>query len=194
MQTPSNISSKRSSRLTPSSSTRCSNFATTVDPSETAGPRRLTSSTPNPGSAWMSFLFVTGYEFETPIPMVTREGVKPFPPTGYRQLDARIAFFYFVTGITPAMAMRVTGIGSQYLINMLDADKHYFDGSQTYKVTLPKGIPEANIWSLLGCNSPGLTRPPGRRPLHAVVASADAGPGPSPGTPGRRWGTTPARS
>ena len=68
-----------------------------------------------PGSAWMNFLFVTGYEFETPIPLVTREGVKPFPPTGYRQLDARTAFFYYVTGITPAMAMRVTGIGSQYL-------------------------------------------------------------------------------
>ena len=29
-------------------------------------------------------------EFETPIPMITREGVKPFPPTGYRTLDARI--------------------------------------------------------------------------------------------------------
>ena len=42
-----------------------------------------------PGSAWMNFLFVTGYEFETPIPMITREGVKPFPPTGYRTLDAR---------------------------------------------------------------------------------------------------------
>ena len=25
-----------------------------------------------------------GYEFETPIPMITPEGVKPFPPTGYR--------------------------------------------------------------------------------------------------------------
>jgi len=101
-----------------------------------------------PGSAWMNFLFVTGYEFETPIPLVTREGVKPFPPTGYRQLDARTAFFYYVTGITPAMAMRVTGIGSQYLINMLDADKNYFDGSKTYRVTLPKDIPESNFWSL----------------------------------------------
>ena len=68
-----------------------------------------------PGSAWMNFLFVTGSEFETPIPMVTREGVKPFPPTGYRTLDARTAFFYGVTGITPAMAMRLPGIGSQYL-------------------------------------------------------------------------------
>ena len=41
----------------------------------------------------------------------------------------------------------MTGIGSQYLLNMLDADKNYRDGSKTYKVTLPKGIPEANFWS-----------------------------------------------
>ena len=100
-----------------------------------------------PGSAWMNFLFVSGYEFETPIPMITSHGVKPFPPTGYRQLDARTAFFYYVTGITPAMAMRLPGIGSQYLLNMLDADKNYFDGAKTYKCTLPKGIPEANFWS-----------------------------------------------
>jgi hypothetical protein len=76
---------------------------------------------------------VPGYEFETPIPMITGEGVKPFPPTGYRQLDARTAFFYGITGITPAMAMRLPGNGSQYLIAMLDADKNYFDGAKTYK-------------------------------------------------------------
>ncbi len=79
--------------------------------------------------------------------MITREGVKPFPPTGYRTMDARTNFFYGVTGITPGMAMRLTGIGSQYLLAMLDADKNYFDGAKTYKVTLPKGIPEANFWS-----------------------------------------------
>ena len=45
------------------------------------------------------------------------------------------------------MAMRMTGIGSQYLFASLDADKNYFDGAKTYKVTLPKGIPEANFWS-----------------------------------------------
>jgi hypothetical protein len=47
-------------------------------------------------------LFISGYEFETPIPLVTREGVKPFPPTGYRTLDARSYFFYGITGITQA--------------------------------------------------------------------------------------------
>ena len=75
------------------------------------------------------------------------EGVKPFPATGYRTMDARTNFFYGVTGITPGMAMRLPGIGSQYLLAMLDADKNYFDGAKTYKVTLPKGIPEANFWS-----------------------------------------------
>jgi hypothetical protein len=30
---------------------------------------------------------------------------------------------------------------------MLDADKQYFDGAKTYKVILPKGIPQANFWS-----------------------------------------------
>jgi hypothetical protein len=110
-----------------------------------------------PGSSWSNLLFQTGYEFETPIPMIDGpvrggeripETAKPFPSTGYRTMDARTYFFYGITGITPAMAMRMTGIGSQYLLNTLDADKNYFDGSKTYKVTLPKGIPEANFWSL----------------------------------------------
>ena len=45
--------------------------------------------------------------------------------------------------ITPAMAMRVTGI----LWTMLDSNKQPFDGARTYKVTLPKDIPQANFWS-----------------------------------------------
>lgn len=100
-----------------------------------------------PGSSWFNFLFQTGYEFETPIPEITAEGVKPFPPTGYRTMDARTNFFYGITGISPAMAMRLPGIGSQYLLAVTDAEKKHFDGAKTYKVTLPKGIPEANFWS-----------------------------------------------
>jgi hypothetical protein len=96
---------------------------------------------------WQNMLFATGYEFETPIPLITPDGVKPFPKTGYRQLNARSAFFYGVTGITPAMAMRLTGIGSTYLWTMVDAENNYFDGSKTYKVTLPKGIPAEKFWS-----------------------------------------------
>ena len=101
-----------------------------------------------PGSSWQNYLFVTGYEFETPIPLITPEGVKPFPATGYRTMDARSNFFYAVTGITPAMAMRLPGIGSTYLWTMVDTDKNHFDGAKTYKVTLPKDIPHANFWSI----------------------------------------------
>lgn len=101
-----------------------------------------------PDSQWFNMLFESGYEFETPIPEITPEGAKPFPPTGYRQMDARTAFFYGITGITPAMAMRLTGVGSQYLLASKDSNGNYFDGGKTYKVTLPKGIPEANFWSL----------------------------------------------
>ncbi len=100
-----------------------------------------------PGSSWSNLLFQTGYQFETPIPEITAAGVKPFPATGYRTLDARNYFFYGITGITPGMAMRLSGIGSQYLLAMADADKNYFDGAKNYKVTLPKDIPEANFWS-----------------------------------------------
>jgi hypothetical protein len=100
-----------------------------------------------PNSAWFNYLFETGYEFETPIPMITREGVKPFPPTGYRTMDARSNFFYGITGITPGMAMRIPGIGSQYLFAATDTEKNHFDGGKTYKVTLPKGIPQENFWS-----------------------------------------------
>jgi hypothetical protein len=99
------------------------------------------------GSGWQNMLFAVGYEFETPIPLITPEGVKPFPPTGYRTLDARTDFFYGVTGITPAMAMRLTDIGSTYLWTMVDANKEPFDGAKTYKVTLPKDIPQVNFWS-----------------------------------------------
>ena len=45
------------------------------------------------------------------------------------------------------MFMRLTGIGSQYLVNMSDSDGNYFDGAKTYKVTLPKDIPAEKFWS-----------------------------------------------
>jgi hypothetical protein len=101
-----------------------------------------------PNSAWSNMLFQGGYNFETPPPMVTKEGIKPFPATGARTLDARTAFYYGYTMDTPAMVMRLTGVGSQYLMNFRDADNEYFDGAKTYKVTLPPNIPAKNFWSL----------------------------------------------
>ena len=75
-------------------------------------------------------------------------GRQAVPATGARTLDSRTAFFYTATGITPAMCMRLTDVGSQYLIAILDADGEPFDGAKTYQVTLPTDIPAARFWSL----------------------------------------------
>jgi hypothetical protein len=45
------------------------------------------------------------------------------------------------------MIMRLTHVGSQYLIGFLDADKNNLDGAKTCKVTLPPNIPAAAFWS-----------------------------------------------
>lgn len=42
-----------------------------------------------------------------------------------------MSFFYGLTDIAPTMAIRMTGIDSQYLFVSPDADKNYFDGGNT---------------------------------------------------------------
>jgi hypothetical protein len=101
-----------------------------------------------PGSAWANMLWQGGASFETPPPMITKEGFfKPLPPTGARTLDSRTAFYYAYTLDSPGMIMRLPRVGSQYLMGFLDADKNNLDGGKTYKVTLPKDIPAAAFWS-----------------------------------------------
>jgi hypothetical protein len=100
-----------------------------------------------PGSTWMNPLWIGGYSMETPPPMVTKAGIEPLPPTGARTLNARTAMFYYATGITPAIIMRLPDIGSQYLMSFQDSDKHDFDGAKTYKVTLLRNIPAGKFWS-----------------------------------------------
>jgi len=99
-------------------------------------------------SYWSNPLFAGGYEFMNPPPEITKEGLKPYPSTGARALDARTSFFYLATVITPAMVMRLTNVGSQYLGSFYDADGNPFDGAKTYKVKLPPEIPAAKFWSL----------------------------------------------
>ena len=99
-------------------------------------------------SGWWNMLFEGGYQFLTPPPLITENGVKILPTDGARKIHSRTSMFYTATGITPAMVMRLTGIGSQYLLGNVDGDGNPFDGSKTYKVDLPKDIPAARFWSL----------------------------------------------
>jgi hypothetical protein len=102
-----------------------------------------------PGSAWFNMLFTGGYEFLDPPPQITADGAVPSPGDGARKLSSRIAFFYPYTGITPAMCMRLTGIGSQYLMVMRDSGGEFLDGARGYRLTLPPGIPESRFWSVM---------------------------------------------
>ena len=99
-------------------------------------------------SAWWISLWEGGFEFTNPPPKITASGIESFPNKGARRLDSRTSFFYAATGITPAMCMRLTGVGSQYVFANVDAAGDPFDGSRSYRVTLPKDIPAARFWSL----------------------------------------------
>ena len=102
-----------------------------------------------PDSAWTTMLWAGGYNFETPPPEVSATGaITVNPPTGARTLNSRTAMFFYATYITPAMIMRLTGIGSQYLGAFVDSNGEYFDGGKIYKVTLPPNIPAEKFWSL----------------------------------------------
>jgi len=102
-----------------------------------------------PDSAWSSALFVGGYQFLDPPPEITADGPVAAPSDGARKLDSRTNFFYMATGATPAMCMRLTGIGSQYIYAMRDSEGNYLDGDRNYRLTLPADIPESRFWSLI---------------------------------------------
>jgi hypothetical protein len=111
-------------------------------------PRESLDWTYYPGSSWANMLWQGGASFETPPPMITKEGFfEPLPATGARTLDSRTAFYYGYTLDSPGMIMRLPRVGSQYLMGFLDADKNDLDGGKTYKATMPKGIPAAAFWS-----------------------------------------------
>ena len=137
-----------------------------------------------PGSMWANMLWEGGFTFETPPPPITKEGFfKPTARTGARTLNARTAFYYGYTMDSPGMIMWLPGVGSQYLMGFTDADKNYFDGGKTYRVTLPKDIPAAAFWSftLYDNQTRSMLQTPQRfpragsqtYPSPAAVASAD---------------------
>lgn len=75
-------------------------------------------------------------------------GDHEFRPNGARLLDARSFFFFYATGITPAMTAERVGVGSQYAVAYLDSEGRPFDGSRTYRLTLPAPVPAKDFWSI----------------------------------------------
>jgi len=62
-------------------------------------------------------------------------------------IDARAAFHFYATGITPAMAKNFIGKGSKYAVAYLDKNMDPLDGGKTYKVHLPANVPAKDFWS-----------------------------------------------
>ena len=63
-------------------------------------------------------------------------------------LDARLLFHYEAIVVTPAMARKMVGIGSQYLCVYRDAEDNFLMGDHSYKMHLPAGIPAKDFWSV----------------------------------------------
>jgi hypothetical protein len=86
-----------------------------------------------PNSAWLTPFVGGSYEFEE---------------NGVLNLDAKAFFFFYATGITPAMAAVMVGQGSQYAGAFVDAKGAPLDGGKTYKVHMPPNIPAKDFWSM----------------------------------------------
>jgi hypothetical protein len=74
-------------------------------------------------------------------------GSYEFLVDGAHLLDARAAFHFYATGITPAMAANIVGKGSKYAAAYLDVEGNPYDGSKTYKVHVPANPPAKDFWS-----------------------------------------------
>lgn len=68
---------------------------------------------------------------------------------GARRLDARTMFFYYATMVTPAMANKMVGVGSQYAMATVDSKGHALHGAKNYKLTFPANVPAKDFWSLV---------------------------------------------
>lgn len=87
-------------------------------------------------SEW-SQIFVGGYQW------LVDEG------RGGRHMDGRTRFFYQATLNTPAMVLKLVGVGSQYAGIYRDENHQYLDGGKCYSLTLPPNVPAKDFWSVV---------------------------------------------
>jgi hypothetical protein len=87
-----------------------------------------------------------------------------YTPT-YRDVDMMARFFQFGYSSAPAMANRTINQGSKYPFTARDKDGDLLDGSHTYKLRLPKGIPVHLYWAVTIYNPADGTMPQTDQPF-----------------------------
>ena len=50
---------------------------------------------------------------------------------------------------TPAMAMKMIGLGSQYAVLNVDSNGEVLDGSKNYRLRIPADVPAKDFWSVV---------------------------------------------
>lgn len=65
-----------------------------------------------------------------------------------RLLDARVTFHYCATVISPAVAAKIVGAGSQYAYTAQDSTGAWLDAGKAYRLRLPPDVPVKNFWSV----------------------------------------------
>ena len=66
-----------------------------------------------------------------------------------RELNGRTLFHYLATAVTPAMEVKMVGVGSQYGALYKDNKGRYLDGSESYKLNIPANPPVKDFWSVV---------------------------------------------
>ena len=86
-----------------------------------------------PDSTWRQWL--GGYKFQS--------------QPGVSYLDAAAFFYFYATGVTPAMEAKMVGQGSQYAVGIVDSEGRALDGGKRYRLRVEPNMPVKDFWSAI---------------------------------------------